>query len=180
MKYISILSLLVILASCEQKKKTSHVHAAKTEIDSVSIAIKKPVSKPLRLENSAHEILLDPYWQLQAALVENNAFGARKAALLLEEAARQVNNKHSIAEKAASILQEPDLEKQRYHFSVISQELIQLVESDGIREGAAHVAFCPMALEDKGAYWLTQEKEVINPYYGASMLNCGSIEKTIE
>ncbi|MBL7768589.1 MAG: DUF3347 domain-containing protein [Flavipsychrobacter sp.] len=180
MKYLPILGLLVMLASCKQKEPKQQEHAAKTVVDSALVAEKTPLAKPLRLENPANEILLNPYWKLQAALVESNAFGARKAALLLEEAARQVKDKQVIAQKAAAILQESDLEKQRVHFSTISQELIKLVEMDGVREGAVHVAFCPMAMEDKGAFWLSPENEVINPYFGASMLTCGSIEKTIE
>jgi hypothetical protein len=180
MKYLPILGLLVMLASCKQKDPKQHEHATQAVIDSTSVERKKPVSKPVRLENPANELLLGPYWQLQAALVESNAFGARKAALLLEEAARQVKGKQVIAQQAAALLQESDLEKQRVHFSTISRELIKLVEKDGVREGAVHVAFCPMAMEDKGAYWLSPENEVINPYFGASMLTCGSIEKTIE
>lgn len=179
MNKLKLIVLLVVLAGCKQQATQEQVHTPHTKADT-TVVVSKPVPQPLRLENPAHEILLEPYWQLQAALVESNAFGARKAALLLEEAARQVKTKQVIAEKAAAILQESDLEKQRVHFSTISQELIQLVESEGIRQGAAYVAFCPMAMEDKGAYWLTQEKEVINPYFGASMLTCGSIEKTLE
>ena len=141
MKYLPVLGLLVMLANCKQKEPKQQEHAAKTVVDSALVAEQTPLAKPLRLGNPAHEILLEPYWQLHAALVESNAFGARKAALLLEEAAKQVKSKQVIAEKAAAILQEADLEKQRNHFSVISQELIQLVESEGIREGAAYVAF---------------------------------------
>lgn len=179
MNKLKMIVLLVVLAGCKQQATKEQEHAAHTKTDT-TVIVSKPVFQPLRLENPAHELLLETYWQLQAALVESNAFGARKAALLLEEATKQVKNKKVIVEKAIAILQEADLEKQRNHFSVISQELIQLVESEGIREGAAYVAFCPMAMEDKGAYWLTQEKEVINPYFGASMLTCGSIEKTLE
>jgi hypothetical protein len=179
MNKLKMIVLLVVLAGCKQQATQEQVHTIHPKADT-TVVVSKPVPQPLRLENPTYEILLDPYWQLQRALVESNAFGARKAALLLEEAARQVKTKQVITDKAAAILQEADLEKQRNHFSVISQELIQLVESEGVREGAAYVAFCPMAMEDKGAYWLTPDKEVINPYFGESMLTCGSIEKTLE
>lgn len=179
MNYLKMLLLLVVLASCKQSTTNEHTDLAHAKTDTI-IVVKKPASIPLQLKNRTHEILLEPYWQLQAALVESNAFGARKAALLLVEAAQHVKNMTAIEENAAAILLEADLEKQRYHFSLLSQELIKLVESAGIQEGAAYVAFCPMAMDDKGAYWLTPEKEIINPYFGVSMLNCGSIEKTIQ
>ena len=36
-----------------------------------------------------------------------------------------------------------------------------------------HIAYCPM--EDKP--WMQKGKEIKNPYYGASMIDCGSIKK---
>lgn len=40
-----------------------------------------------------------------------------------------------------------------------------------------YLAFCPMALDGKGAHWLQDTKEIANPYYGSSMLGCGDIQK---
>jgi Cu(I)/Ag(I) efflux system membrane fusion protein len=42
------------------------------------------------------------------------------------------------------------------------------------------VQHCPMADSFKGADWLSKKKEILNPYFGQSMLTCGSITKTIE
>jgi membrane fusion protein, copper/silver efflux system len=39
---------------------------------------------------------------------------------------------------------------------------------------------CPMADNDKGADWLSSEKEIMNPYFGESMLRCGEVTKTFE
>jgi hypothetical protein len=36
-----------------------------------------------------------------------------------------------------------------------------------------HIAYCPM--EDKP--WMQKGKKIRNPYYGASMIDCGSIKK---
>jgi len=36
-----------------------------------------------------------------------------------------------------------------------------------------------MALNDKGGYWLSNEKAIKNPYYGESMMACGEIKETI-
>ena len=38
--------------------------------------------------------------------------------------------------------------------------------------------FCPMANDGKGAIWISEVKEIKNPYYGAEMLSCGSLKKT--
>ncbi|HNK84737.1 MAG TPA: mercury transporter, partial [Flavobacteriales bacterium] len=36
---------------------------------------------------------------------------------------------------------------------------------------------CPMY--NGGADWLSREKAIKNPYYGSSMLTCGSVKETI-
>ena len=44
----------------------------------------------------------------------------------------------------------------------------------GSIEGEALSLFhCSMALEGKGAVWLQRHGEAHNPYFGASMPNCG-------
>lgn len=42
------------------------------------------------------------------------------------------------------------------------------------------VHFCPMAASNKGAYWLSKEENVINPYYGKAMLSCGEVKQIIK
>jgi Cu(I)/Ag(I) efflux system membrane fusion protein len=39
--------------------------------------------------------------------------------------------------------------------------------------------FCPMAFDNKGAYWLQDKPEVTNPYYGSVMYRCGSKEEDV-
>ncbi len=43
-------------------------------------------------------------------------------------------------------------------------------------EGSLFLNFCPMAL-GKGGYWLQDEEELKNPYYGNKMLGCGETKK---
>ena len=40
--------------------------------------------------------------------------------------------------------------------------------------------FCPMADNNNGAYWLSKEEKVINPYFGSAMLTCGEVKQVIE
>ena len=42
------------------------------------------------------------------------------------------------------------------------------------------VLHCPMANNNKGADWLSNSKEIRNPYYGAAMLACGEVKGTIK
>ncbi|MCE7909965.1 MAG: DUF3347 domain-containing protein, partial [Candidatus Omnitrophica bacterium COP1] len=39
-------------------------------------------------------------------------------------------------------------------------------------------SFCPMAFDNKGAYWIQTGDIIANPYFGSKMLRCGEIRKT--
>ncbi|CAM1374698.1 efflux RND transporter periplasmic adaptor subunit [Tenacibaculum xiamenense] len=70
------------------------------------------------------------------------------------------------------------IEEQRTQFKILSDHLILAVEVFGIRE-TTYKQYCPMANSDKGAYWLSKEKQVLNPYFGDKMLKCGEVKQVI-
>jgi len=73
-----------------------------------------------------------------------------------------------------------DIDAARKAFAALSNELIAVVEQFGIPETQQlYRIHCPMAFNKKGADWLQADKEIRNPYFGASMLKCGEIVKTI-
>ena len=72
-----------------------------------------------------------------------------------------------------------DIEKQREIFSDISNQMIEIAETFGLKIETVFVAYCPMALDDKGAYWLSEKEEINNPYFGDKMLRCGEVKKKI-
>ena len=39
---------------------------------------------------------------------------------------------------------------------------------------------CSMVYPDRGADWLQAGEELLNPYWGAQMLHCGSVKGKIE
>ena len=79
----------------------------------------------------------------------------------------------------SSILKTTAIKEQRNHFKQVSASLIEAVKVFGINE-KVFVAFCPMADSNKGAYWLSKEEKVINPYFGNAMLTCGEIKQVID
>jgi Cu(I)/Ag(I) efflux system membrane fusion protein len=72
-----------------------------------------------------------------------------------------------------------NIEEQRNHFKKLSSQLTNAIELFGINEKVYH-QFCPMADNNKGAYWLSTEEKVINPYFGKAMLTCGEVKQVIE
>ena len=84
-----------------------------------------------------------------------------------------------IKSSATSISETPDIKSQRDHFKHLSSHLINAVQLFGINE-KVYVEFCPMADNNNGAYWLSKEEKVINPYFGEAMLTCGEVKQVIE
>jgi hypothetical protein len=72
-----------------------------------------------------------------------------------------------------------NLEQQREQFSMLSESLYTLVKSFGGGKTLYH-DHCPMAKDGKGAMWLSEIKEVKNPYFGDKMMECGSVEEEIQ
>ena len=84
-----------------------------------------------------------------------------------------------IKASAGSISATTVIKEQRNHFKVLSAELTSAIELFGINEKVV-LAFCPMADGNKGAYWLSKEEKIINPYFGDAMLTCGEVKQVIE
>ena len=69
-------------------------------------------------------------------------------------------------------------EKQRLAFSGISTAMYAMLKQAGLKNGGVHKQYCPMAFNDKGAYWLSEEEKIKNPYFGKKMLECGEVQES--
>lgn len=72
-----------------------------------------------------------------------------------------------------------DIEIQRRAFSTLSDNLYKSIKAFGLGGKEAFYDYCPMAFDDEGAYWLSDEKEIKNPYFGDKMLTCGEVKETL-
>lgn len=68
------------------------------------------------------------------------------------------------------------IEHQRNHFSMMSEDMYSLVKAFGAGMTLYH-DHCPMANDNKGAMWLSESKDIRNPYFGDKMMTCGSVEE---
>ena len=82
-----------------------------------------------------------------------------------------------ITGSASSISEISDIEEQRSHFKHLSAHLSKGVKLFGVNQ-KVYEQFCPMADNNKGAYWLSLQEKIKNPYYGGKMLTCGD-NKTV-
>ena len=111
--------------------------------------------------------LLRHYLLVQDALARDELYEAQ-AALTSLAAYNEADMKKHVGEAVWA----SDIEIVRQRFASISEELLEHELPEGY--GVAH---CPMAFDYKGARWIQPEGEIMNPYFGASMLRCGAFEE---
>lgn len=80
----------------------------------------------------------------------------------------------------ASMAEASEIQSLRVAFEPLSIALTRAVKSfHPTGPKAVFVAHCPMAFDFRGASWLQPSEELLNPYFGAEMLTCGSIKGNI-
>jgi hypothetical protein len=122
--------------------------------------------------------ILPVYYSIKDALVSGDAVLASSKASEFVRVLNTTTGKLAASGEKASMLtvsnkiaSTKDLEKQRTSFSKLSTEMMALVKSSTSTPAEpVYKFFCPM----KKSVWLSNKKEVKNPYYGSSMLT-GSI-----
>lgn len=143
--------------------------------------------------NQQWETVLKNYFNLKDALVQTDSNLAAENAQNLLVSFKQVdssalNDKDrkvwatlstNLIEDAEHITETKDVGHQRDHFMTLSDNIYKLVKENNIHV-SSYYQFCPMANNGKGAYWLSEEETIKNPYFGDKMLHCGRIEETIK
>jgi Cu(I)/Ag(I) efflux system membrane fusion protein len=79
----------------------------------------------------------------------------------------------AVSDATSKIEKASELDAARAEFeklSLASEEAMRVLGSTT----AMYVMHCPMAFDGRGARWLQSSKDLLNPYFGASMLRCGS------
>ncbi len=79
-----------------------------------------------------------------------------------------------------SINKSDDIEKQREEFTGFNLAFYKSLKMFGLDNETAYYQYCPMAIGNKGAYWLSETEEIRNPYFGEVMLKCGETREIIK
>lgn len=85
-----------------------------------------------------------------------------------------------VVEMLSAIGGNTELKEQRSHFIGLNRSLVSLAQGLKDLESTIYVQHCPMANNNEGAFWLSTDKEIRNPYYGDAMLSCGSVTDSLK
>ena len=180
MKVVTVPMLaLIFLAACGNNNvsKDSNVTDSTKQ---VAIAQSPAPAPAIRLKDDKLNAVYEHYVHLTSALINGNVKEARLASNAIETGAKEVPGGEAIGANAAKITATADIEEQRVAFSALSNDFIALAKKSGVSSGQLYVDFCPMAMNDKGAYWLSGDKAIQNPYFGEKMMTCGEVKETIQ
>ena len=178
-------------AAAQLSGKTSMMNRKKETKDEVIPDYKKQTSPALA--NNLNQ-MFNTYIQFKNKLVATDGKGAYTEAQILIKKIETVDMKlfsgetheywMSKSNKTLSSLKEfkqgANIDDIRKSFVPISENLIKIFKAFGTGNTKAYVQFCPMANQNIGAFWLSVEKQVKNPYFGSLMLNCGETRDTIK
>lgn len=133
----------------------------------------------LSFESASAVELLPAYLEMRAALASDDLETARDEAKDMMET---TGHSGPLPALLHDMLAAESLEEIRKpHFDRLSSALIQALEkAPEALEEPVNVMRCPMVYDDRGADWLQADDDLENPYFGASMLTCGAIMRTIE
>ena len=131
---------------------------------------------------------------IKNALANDNAGEAASAAKAMEDAIGNLDkslltteqktaydtNEEEMKEHAAHLAKNGDnIKHQRSHFIQMSEVVYKLVKNFGAGRPVYH-DHCPMARDNQGAMWISEVKDIKNPYFGAEMFKCGRVEEVIK
>jgi len=119
---------------------------------------------------------LEQYLEIKDALVATD-FNAT------QEAANKMFSNELPAElkgPITAIANSSTIADQRAAFEDLSVQMYQVVSANPVKGQMVYKQYCPMAFNNAGAYWLSTEEHVMNPYFGDMMLHCGSVQETIQ
>ncbi len=170
-----------------------HDHGAmKTAVAAPDISDQSPAAVDPAFQRQLGRVV-DAYLELSDALVASDAKTAQTKAKSAQQALKSTQMKllrglaheqwmallPTLNASLARIAQANDLEEQRSAFMQLGEAMYSSIRQLGVEGPVLYYQYCPMAVGDQGAYWLSREKEIRNPYFGDSMLRCGENKETL-
>lgn len=187
-----IASSVMVLIACNgnsEKKVTTSEQASDHATETVSATSS---TEPNKQGNFSE--LFSHYEHLTLALSSDNDKEAANASKGMLEALSKVKSdgfstedKTTYDDIAADIQEHAEhisdnvgnITHQREHLVVMSKDFYEIAKTFGT-DKPLYKVFCSMYDDNKGAYWLSNSKEIKNPYYGADMLTCGEVQEELK
>jgi len=191
---IYIIAIIALLfTACKNEKKqttTTPTHSKEMKMDN-NQHMTTDVDNETTQKSDLTAVILDSYFELKNALVEDDkkmaamagetmltAFSNFEMSKLTGETHMKYMDIAESSKEHAEHIIKSDIGHQREHFESLTIDMNDLISLLGTNK-TLYQDFCPMYNNNKGGMWLSEIKEIKNPYFGSRMLNCGKVQKQI-
>lgn len=137
--------------------------------------------------------VFDQYIVLKDAFVESDVKKAKQAAQKVQQSLANVDMKlltgdahalwmnisGNLNKQIKLVISTGKIEEQRLAFSGFSDQFFKAIKTFGLMGKTIYYQFCPMAKNGEGAYWLSENIDIRNPYFGQKMIDCGETRETL-
>jgi hypothetical protein len=162
--------------------------------DTVATASPATASVVANNANTSVKQIIDGYLQMKNALVSDNdkeaaaagksmvtAFAAFNKTTLTPDQQKVYTDIEDDAKEHAEHIGKNagNIKHQREHFEGLSKDIYDLAKALNTGQNL-YYDHCPMYNNNKGANWLSETKEIHNPYLGKSMPDCGIVKETLK
>jgi hypothetical protein len=189
MKKLILISLPFLLIACASDDNNQGKPIAVAQ---------NPLSQSNNSEvfNNSFADLLSQYYNLKNAFVKEDTAAITTAATAMLKAAEGLkiteikadtlviitatSDAQSLSADIKGLLGEQGIENKRKSFNMVSNILYDLFRDVRYDRDVLYFAHCPMALENKGADWLSNHSEIVNPYVPKKMVDCGEIKDSVD
>ena len=124
--------------------------------------------------------VLTAYYKVKNAMVASDAKTTAAEAKVLAAALKKAGKivGADASKSADAIAKSSDIDAQRAQLGSLTTAVYAAAKT--MKSGTpVYYDFCPMANGNKGGYWLSEKKEIANPYFGGAMLKCGKVKETL-
>ena len=192
---IAILTATLVACNNSNNKQAANENVSK---DSVQLKVLADTSTAATAEvknTSSIKEIITTYLQLKNAFAKDNSKDAATAANSVQgafknfdKAALTVQQKKVFEDVTDDANEHAEhiganagkIAHQREHFVLLSKDVSDLIKTFGNGGQTLYKDFCPMANDGKGATWISEIKDIKNPYLGKAMPTCGSVKETIQ
>lgn len=185
--FIGLAVMAITFAACNNNNNTAD---EKKSSDTTNTVV---MTAPATAGTSVKEIV-EHYLHIKNALAKDDGKEAAKGGSALADAFSKFDQSSLTVEhrKTFSDIQSDakehaehisanaeKIEHQREHFATLSKDVYDLVKTTSAGQ-TLYNDYCPMYDNNKGATWLSETKDIKNPYLGKSMPTCGTVKETLQ
>ena len=179
------MAAITAFAACSSNNNSTD----KKNTDSTTVATAAPLKN-----NNPSKGIVEHYLHIKNALAKDDgkdaAMGGKElseAFAKFDESSLTAEQKKTYADISADAKEHAEhigmngdkVAHQREHFAMLSKDIYDLVKAFGSGQ-TLYQDYCPMYNNNKGAIWISETKDISNPYLGAKMPTCGSVKETIK